>query len=342
MPVLLRVSFLLLSAFAGTAVLAAQQGAPANRISLDVVVTDKSGKPVVGLQQGDFTVLDNKVARPIATFSAVSGQQVPTEVVLLVDAVNTNYDHIAYEREEIDKFLRAGGGHLAHPTALAIFTDTGTQLQEGFTTDGNGLSESLDQAPIGLREIRRDSGFFGAEDRLQLSLTALSMLVAKEAARPGRKIILWVSPGWPLLSGPESNLQFKEEQKILVQIEELSTTLRRGNITLYSIDPLGTGEGVARLYDYQAFLKGVSKPNQVQLGDLGLQVLAVQSGGLALSASNNVSGLLERCIADRESYYELSFDAPPGERSEEYHQVDIKVAKPGLTARTRTGYYSLP
>jgi hypothetical protein len=27
---------------------------------------------------------------------------------------------------------------------------------------------------------------------------------------------------------------------------------------------------------------------------------------------------------------------------DEYHQLQIKLAKPGLTARTRTGYYSEP
>jgi hypothetical protein len=34
-------------------------------IVLDMVVTDKSGKPVAGLQQQDFTLLDNKQPRKI-------------------------------------------------------------------------------------------------------------------------------------------------------------------------------------------------------------------------------------------------------------------------------------
>jgi len=47
-------------------------------------------------------------------------------------------------------------------------------------------------------------------------------------------------------------------------------------------------------------------------------------------------------LADTEAYYELSFDPPPGDRRDEYHHLEIQVAKPGLIARTRQGYYSQP
>src|ERR1019366_2919529 len=102
----------------------------------------------------------------------------------------------------------------------------------------------------------------------------------KEAARPGHKVILWVSPGWPLLSGPMVELDGKQMQQLYAQIAATSTLLRRGGITLYSIDSLGPGENVERTDYYQNFLKPVTKPGQVELGDRALQLLAVQSGGL--------------------------------------------------------------
>jgi hypothetical protein len=98
---------------------------------------------------------------------------------------------------------------------------------------------------------------------------------------------------------------------------------------------------VGATFRYEDFLKGQSKSSGVDLGDLSLQVLAVQSGGLALN-SNDTAALLQRSYADLDDYYEVSFEEPPAETSDTYHHLDVKVDKPGLTARTHEGYYAQP
>jgi VWFA-related protein len=315
--------------------------AATSRISLDVVVTAKSGPPVGDLKQADFTIFDNKTPRPITSFRAVSGAQEPLHVILLIDAVNTRFDRIAYERGQIDKFLHANGGRLPAPVALAVFTDKGTQVSQGFSTDGNELSAAFAQYAVGLRTLHRSSQW-GASDLFNLSMTALGELTAQEAKLPGRKLIFWVSPGWPLLSNPGVQLDGRQINQIFSTIVSVSTQLREARITLYAVDPLGAAEGVARTFYYRDFLKGVSKASQVQLGDLSLQVLAEQSGGLALSSDNDIVALLQKCMADTGAYYEMSFDAPPADHRDEYHSLEVGVSKPGLTARTRQGYYAQP
>lgn len=312
-----------------------------NKIILDVVVTPKSGKPVAGLEKQDFTVLDNNVAQPIASFQALAGPQAPIQITLIIDAVNTNYTSLAYEREQVDKFLKSNGGHLAHSISLAIFTDTGTQIQQAGTTDGNQLSASLDNSPTGLRQIHRDTQYEG-EDRLNLSLNALQLLIDKEATLPGRKIIFWVSPGWPLLSSPRVDLDSKQQQQLYAEVVNISTMLRRNNITLYSIDPLGSGQGIGWEFAYQEYLSGLKKTREAQIGDLALQVIATQSGGLALSASNDIASQIQHCMDDMDAYYRISYNAPPSEHPGKYHRIDVRVSQPGLIARTRTGYYANP
>jgi VWFA-related protein len=328
------------------AMLSAQQntpptGANSSRINLDVVVTAKTGPPVANLEQQDFTLFDNKTLQHLTSFQARDGSQDPTHVVILIDAVNSTYQNIAWDRGEIGRFLRANDGHLSQPTALALFTDTSTQVEQGFSTDGNALATALDQFAIGLRNVRRSSQW-GASDRFELSMKALTELVAKESSLPGRKMIFWVSPGWPLLSGPGVHLDGKQQNQLFSNIVGLSTQLRQARITLYSIDPLGANEGLGRTLYYQGFVKGVSKAGQVSVGDLGLQVLATQTGGLALTSSNDVVSQLQKCYADTAAYYELSFDPAPADHRDEYHNLLVQVAKPGLTARTRTGYYAQP
>ena len=304
-----------------------------------VVVPKGGGQAVGGLTEQDFTVLDNKAPQKITSFRAFGDGNGPVEFIIVIDDVNTVFTTIAYERSEIDKFLKANGGHLAYPGQLAIFTDTGTQIQNGFSKDGNALSAALAQYTIGLRDIRRSAGFYGATERLELCIRMLHQLAAYGTRLPGRKLVLWISPGWPILSGPNVDLSTKEQQRIFDTIVSVSTELRRAGITVDSIDPLGTQETESRTFYYQNFLKGIRKPDNAELGDLALQVIAIQTGGMVFNSSNDLAGELQKSIDDARAYYELSFDAIPGEPYE-YHQLEIKVDKTGLVARTRTGYYS--
>jgi hypothetical protein len=70
-------------------------------------------------------------------------------------------------------------------------------------------------------------------------------------------------------------------------------------------------------------------------------LIALQSGGLALNSSNNIASMVQECEAET-PYYEISFDPPPAKQRDEYHRLEIQLDKPGLTARTRQGYYAQP
>jgi VWFA-related protein len=342
-----RFACFLVVALLCAAAASAQQASPqaqatGGNIHLDIVVTAKSGPPVADLQQQDFTLLDNGSPQAITSFQAVTGRQAPAQVVLAIDAINVDAQAIGYERVQIDKFLHAEGGRLAYPVAIVVATDTGVKVAENFSSDGNALSAAMDRDQIGIRDIGRSAGFYGATERLQYSLQALSQLAVSEPARQGRKILIWISPGWPLLSGPNIELDSKQQGEIFAQIASLSTQLRQARITLYNVNPIGAGESVFRGTYYEEFLKGVSKPSQVNLGNLGLQVLAIQSGGLVLDFNNDVPTLLQQCISDIAPYYEISFAAAPSDHPDEYHHLEIRIDKPGLIARTRQSYYTQP
>lgn len=341
--------FLFVVLLCSTAIFSQQQSTPPpqpanDMVNLDVVVTTKSGPSIAGLQQQDFTVLENKTPVPISSFRAVTANDTPVEVIMVIDDVNTGLSNIAYERTEIDKFFHANGGHLANPTALAFLTDSGIKLQDNFFTDGNALSASLDQYTIGLHSIVRSGGIYSAEERFEVSVKALLELATHEASHPGRKFILWISPGWPLLSGPgvEVQLNDKQRQQIFANVVGISNLLRQGNITLYSIDPLGSADFAGRAFWWEAYEKGISKPNQAEWGDIALQVLAVQSGGLALTTDNDITAMLQRCVADAQAFYKLSFVPSLEQKRATYHRVEVRVAKPGTSARARQGFYTQP
>lgn len=311
-------------------------------ITLDVVAAPKSGPAVSDLQRQDFSVLDNKVPQTIDSFHAVRGPDAQVKVIIVMDDVNTNFNRVAFERSEIDKFLRADNGSLTNPTTIAVLTDSGLQMQNTFTQDGNALSAALDKDNVPLHTIQRSSGIYGAEERFELSLRALIQLSNQEANTPGRKLILWVSPGWALFSGPnvEEQMDDRQRKEIFDNVVGLSTALRLGRITLYAIDPLGTSDSLTHDFYWQSFSKGLKSAKQAEWGDIALQVLAFQSGGQVLNQSNDVAGELHRCVADAQAYYEISFIPSADQSREPYHQIEVRVDKPRVTARTLQGYYT--
>ncbi len=313
-----------------------------NQINLNVVVAGKSGTPVSGLRQQDFEVFDNKVRQNITSFAALDGTQTPIEVTIVIDAVNEGYGRIPYERNQIDQYLRADQGELQYPTSVVVLTDNGVESVADFSRDGKQLAAALGEHTIGFRFVPRSAGFYGAGDRFQISLDGLHALAQRQAQLPGRKILLWISPGWPLLSGPEVELDSKEQRQLFADIVGLSTDLRRGGITLYSIDPAGMMDSISRDTYWENFTNGVKNPGQAQMGNLGLEVLTVQSGGVVFSFNNDITHLLQRCVADTRASYAISFEPPAGAKPNEYHHLEIRIAKHGLKARTWQGYYSQP
>lgn len=318
-------------------------------ITLDVQVTDKSGKPIRGLLQQDFTVLDDQRPAELLSFRAVDvaanqPADPPVEIVLVLDAVNTSFNGVSYERDQVKKFLLQNGGNLAWPVSLVIFSETGTKIQNGSSRDGNKLAEIYEEYQSGLRSANETSGgYWGATERMDRSLKAFRGIVRYEKTRPGRKLMIWFSRGWPMLS-QTIELTARYTEQLFASIAEISTELRETRITVYSIDPIPAAvtAGTMRNEYYENFVKGVSRPSRALPGDLGLQVLAVQSGGRVFTSSNDLVSAISDCVDDAGAFYVLSFNAARADQANEYHALAVKVDKPGVTVRTRTGYYAQP
>jgi VWFA-related protein len=324
-------------------------GGSNHQITLDVVVENKSGKPQTGLQQEDFTLLDNKAPQKILSFSAVNEPTVkadpPTEVILLIDTVDTSIDGVTDTRLQIGKYLSQNGGKLTNPTSIAVFSDSGLKMSGAPTLDGNALSTSLKATnAIGLGSLHKTGSSAGDSDRFVSSMTGLNALVGVKSKAPGRKLVIWFSAGWPLLTGAEISMTLKTKQDLFASVVATSEALRRFHITLYDIDPDNTLNAAKRggKFTYMSFVKGVPSAGDVAPSNLSLQVIATQSGGKVLINGNDIAGEIQSCVDDANAFYILSFARATSERPDQYHSLELKINKPGLTARTTTGYYAQP
>jgi VWFA-related protein len=315
-------------------------------ITLDVVVTDKSGSAVAGLGPNDFKILDNRQPRDLASFypyNAMAAQpDLPVQLILLVDALNSDVVEADIVREELAKFLKRDGGELALPTSFIFFTDKGAKVEGYGTRDGNQPLKVLNDNVSGLRTVGRAGGSLEEAERRAFSLRTLGMIAAQERKIPGRKLLAWISPGWPSFAGSSWMKSDKDNRQLFSEIASLSTELRQSRVTIYSVDPQNVEHIGGNQFGYRDYLKGISNPKQTEYGDLLLQVLAVQSGGQVAFGSNDLSRLIDQCIADARNFYVLSFNTTPAKAVDEYHELSVQIVKPGLVAHTRTGYYAQP
>lgn len=319
---------------------------PPNQLTLDVVVTDKRGQPIADLTQSDFAVLDNGHAATITSFRAVNRAAAPpaepVKIILLIDEVNTSFQSIAFVRDSVKRFLTQRAETFPHPVTLIFFSDTATEVVQNTSGNSADLIAAIDQHATNLKTIRRSQGFYGAADRFQLSLTNLASIARREESDSGRKLLLWISPGWPYLSGPEITLSGNEQTSLFRSVVALNASLRRAQMTVSSIDPIGANSNVLRSNYYESFLKGIAKASEVEPANLSLQVIATETGGRVLTGSNDSAAQITAAASDADTFYTLILTTPPGEHKDEFHRIQVKLDRANLIARTRTGYYAQP
>jgi VWFA-related protein len=137
-------------------------------VQVDVVVTDKQGRPIPGLKQSDFTVLQDGKPQNVHVFEAHTGKPVdqaspvaaaapklppntysnhPSEAtadswtIVLYDLLNTPTINQEYARTELLKLLRAVPK--GQPVALYVLT-TRLAMVQGFTDDPEKLLKAAE------------------------------------------------------------------------------------------------------------------------------------------------------------------------------------------------------
>jgi VWFA-related protein len=313
------------------------------RITLDVLVTDKEGKLASELEPTDFMVLDNNEPRKILGFrrtDGVAGNKFdpPVELIIVLDAVNLSYQAITLQRLELEKFLRRNQGHLAQPTSLFLFGSQGLEVQPAPSKDGNALAAMLDKSTGTVRARDLSGGVYSLVEQFQDSFKAFNGIAENESRKPGRKLLIWIGPGWPLLTERFFIQSSESRQAYFNQLVTLTKRLRDARITVYNVAPI---VGVTRTL-YEDYLKPVTGFRKMEIGDLALEVQAIHTGGRVMDPDNDLARQIDRCLSDVGEYYTLTFAPTAAGQSGEYHEIKVQVVQPGLTARTNTGYYNQP
>jgi VWFA-related protein len=307
-------------------------------LSIDVVVADTSGNPVSDLSPGDFTLLDNGQPAKIRTLhNSLAASEPPPELIFVLDAINLSPQQLTEAESSMVRFLRGNNGRRDSRYFLYRLTRNGLFSSLRPVTDGALLAKEVEQERSQWAvwaADRRDNSSLGSWEsglpRNQLSVRALGSIAIHQREIAGRKVVVWIGPGWPVLGSGESDFN---------EITELSTRLREARIT---VDNVAGWPNPEAAFDYHRYLEPPRSQKDMQPAKMALQVIATHTGGLVLNAPGDLDRELERCVEAERNFYTLTFNPPHTYTMDEYHDLHVRVARPAITVRAPMGYYNEP
>jgi len=133
--------------------------------------------------------------------------------------------------------------------------------------------------------------------------------------------------------------------QIQVRMQDLVRAATKANASIYSIDP----RGLMGLSDSSIELQGVdpnesvvldqrSLQNEDRLARESLQAFSAETGGFAVVNTNRLANAFDRIVDENSSYYVLAYYPPNPKRDGKYHNINVRVNRPGVTVRFRRGY----
>ncbi len=207
--------------------------------------------------------------------------------------------------------------------------------------------------------------------RNQVSLSALRGLMTRLGGmREGRKTVIVVAEGYtdyvpPQLRGnnaqsgikgvgttamtgdasvdpvgamAEDRTRFFGDMDIRMLMRDVTTDANRNNVSLYMLDPRGLAgfefdinEGVGLTADY----------NSLRTTQDSLRVMADETDGRAIVNRNDLGGGLEQMMRDASAYYLIGYSSAAAPTDGRFHQIRVRVKRPGIEVRARRGYWAL-
>jgi VWFA-related protein len=320
------------------------QSGSTREVVLDVVVRDQSGNPVSNLSRTDFTILEDGSPQMMATFErpdqhryTISAPDVkgtgrpgensaPALTILVIDCSNAEVFDIA--AAGVTKFLKNNRPKLPQPTALITVIGSQLELVHDYTEDAGALQNALERQ---LAELRMHPGPTptGASDGTRLidAFSCLEKIAAANMNFAGRKNVIWIGRGFPAIdfsklnlagvggvAGADNDLRLRFTEAAVRTANEIWDA----RLAIYTLDPRGLQAAGIR----------------------SSESIATQTGGRMFFNRNDADVAMSTIVNDGSDYYTLSYYPKNDQWNEKFHSIRVTVSKPGIDARTRSGYYA--
>jgi VWFA-related protein len=318
-----------LAALMGSAGLIAQQEptfrSAVRTVPLFVTVTDADGRLVPDLTRDDFTILDNGKPQPVGIFSS---ETQPISVVMMLDRSGSMVGNFRLVQQAGEQFVTK-----LLPADMARIGSFSNRVQ----VDPRTFTNSREELLTILHRDLQDAGPTPLWNAIAVGMTAL-------LHQEGRRVVLVFTDGMdrPGMDRPTN-----------MSLGKVTDRAREENVMVYAIGLASAGGRGG----YGGGGRGYGPPGGGGYGggggrgggrgmtdkpDPGLAKLAAESGGgyFELDNTANLSATFARVAEELHRQYALGFT--PDKLDGKTHKLEVRVNKPGMTARARRSYVATP
>lgn len=203
--------------------------------------------------------------------------------------------------------------------------------------------------------------------RTQVSLSAIkSLIVHMGSLKEGRKALILVSEGYsymlppqmrnanaqmpgfgnPNAFNPQAGVNDPNEDRaawssgldLQSDLQELYDTANRNNVAIYTVDPRGLA---GFEFDINETV-GIQTDQKYLAASIDtLRVLAENTDGRAIVNRNDIAGGMRQITKDSSAYYLIGYNSSQAPADGKFHEIKVRVKRPGAQVRARKGYWAL-
>ncbi|HET7219557.1 MAG TPA: VWA domain-containing protein [Vicinamibacterales bacterium] len=312
-------------------------------VQLDVIVSDRSGRPVRGLTARDFAIRENDVPVAIASFREIvvpettdipappldlSGAARGTNaspfdgrlIVLVIDDLGRKFDAGRLNRANriaLELIERLGPADQA-----AVVATSGSRVyQVDFTADKAKLAQPFRSHPL----TESNTG----DSALEV-LTKIADRLAEVSNR--RKVIAYIGEG-ELSKNPRAS---RTPDIKRVEIREFLAAAHRANVAFYGFSPRYAND-LDTMVEHRTVAGADLQRSAEQTAVDDLRLLSDNTGGRAMTRTNMFGAAADVLFAESGSYYLIGYYAR-APLDDTYRRIAVTTARDGLTVRSRPGY----
>jgi VWFA-related protein len=319
-------------------------------VNTPVTVRDGKGQMIHDLDAGNFVVTDNGVTQKITHFD-LGGD--PLSVVILMET-SSRIDSIFPEIRKTGSLFTDTVMGASGEAAIVGFNDSVDKLQD-FTADGEAIVKTI----RGMREGTSGSRLYDAMAVAVEMLTSRPQAAGEAAGR--RRILFIVSEATDVGSATKLGEVLRQAQLANITIYSVGLSTTRAALQSKTkkkpieVTPPGTfghpplpgtvqtptsEEQQAGNIDVLALAVWAVQHAENQVKAHALEVAATATGGAHLSTyrDRSIEKAIDEIGGELHSQYNLSY-TPSGTGESGYHEIKISVDRPGVTVRSRPGYF---